>query len=216
MIAAMFLNASGQPKLLRKEDWPKFTHPEVKIYEVADLKKLRKAASSDPTELLLIDFLLGSGFRLSEMRHAEYRDIDWTAKTIRVQSKPEYGFNTKTWEARTVPLSDDLVKSLADHRKKATTELIFPGKNDHPMSKCTPERTVKDIAARAEVECAVDVKTFRSTFATMRIKEHSFQDVQHYMGHKNPQTTMRYLRVANLAGKETRTNTARTYEEIYA
>ena len=198
----MFLKSRDREKLLRKEDWPRFTQPDVKIYEISELRKLRQAANNS-TELLLVDFLLGSGFRLSEMCHAEYQDIDWTAKTIRVQAKPKYGFNTKTWESRTVPLSDELIKALAQHRKTAKTALIVPGKYDRPMSKCTPKRMIKDIAERAGIRANADIKTFRSTFATMRITIHSFQNVQQFCDHKNPQTTMRYLRVANLTSKET-------------
>ena len=53
----------------------------------------------------------------------------------------------------------------------------------------------KDIAMRAELDLTrFDLKTFRSTYATGMLRRgFDVRTVQHWMGHKSLETTMRYL-----------------------
>ncbi|MGH9583017.1 MAG: tyrosine-type recombinase/integrase [Bryobacteraceae bacterium] len=53
----------------------------------------------------------------------------------------------------------------------------------------------KAVAARAELDAAkFDLKTFRSTYATSMLRAgFDVRTVQHWMGHKSLETTMRYL-----------------------
>jgi site-specific recombinase XerD len=53
----------------------------------------------------------------------------------------------------------------------------------------------KAVAARAELDAArFDLKTFRSTYATRMLRAgFDVRTVQHWMGHKSLETTMRYL-----------------------
>ena len=53
----------------------------------------------------------------------------------------------------------------------------------------------KDIAQRANLDSSrFDLKTFRSTYATRMLRAgFDVRTVQHWMGHKSLETTMRYL-----------------------
>ena len=53
----------------------------------------------------------------------------------------------------------------------------------------------KAVAARAELDAGkFDLKTFRSTYATRMLRAgFDVRTVQHWMGHKSLETTMRYL-----------------------
>ena len=53
----------------------------------------------------------------------------------------------------------------------------------------------KDVAARAGlIATSFDLKTFRSTYATRALRfGFDVRTVQHWMGHKSLETTMRYL-----------------------
>jgi integrase len=65
-----------------------------------------------------------------------------------------------------------------------------PGNHDqHMLDKC------KTIASRAKVDAdRFDLKTFRSTYATRMLRAgFAPRTVQHWMGHKFLETTMRYL-----------------------
>lgn len=59
-----FLQAQGVPKLIGKNDHPRFIEQEVSIYEEEDLSKLHAVCS--PYHSTLYDFLLMSGFREQE------------------------------------------------------------------------------------------------------------------------------------------------------
>jgi site-specific recombinase XerD len=52
----------------------------------------------------------------------------------------------------------------------------------------------KDVAQRAGIAIEFDLKTFRSTYATRMLRSGlDVRTVQHWMGHKSLETTMRYL-----------------------
>ena len=53
----------------------------------------------------------------------------------------------------------------------------------------------KEVATRAGLDAAkFDIKTFRSTYATRMLRTgFDVRTVQHWMGHKSLETTMRYL-----------------------
>ena len=63
-----FLQAQGVPKLIGKNDHPRFIEQEVSIYEEEELSKLYAVCS--PYHSTLYDFILTSGFREQEATHA--------------------------------------------------------------------------------------------------------------------------------------------------
>lgn len=55
-------------------------------------------------------------------------------------------------------------------------------------------RRVKEVAFRAGLKTEFDLKTFRATYATRMLRAgFDVRTVQHWMGHKSLETTMRYL-----------------------
>src|SRR5207248_9066958 len=82
---------------------------------------------------------------------------------------------------------------LRSHPKRSDSQFVFPSRTgnreQHMLDRC------KAVAARADLDAAkFDLKTFRSTYAT-RMPRAGFdvRTVQHWMGHKSLETTMRYL-----------------------
>jgi integrase len=207
-----FLKAVGVPTLLKRNDAPKYAQPIVKFYSQDKLSSLLAACKDengdgDEREHLLILFLLVTGFRRDEVRHAEFSDVDWVGKVIRVQDKPRLGWHTKTWEQREVPVTDSLIEAL---RKVEPVGFIFKSEQGGMTAKNDLYKVVKRIAARQGVEA--DLHTFRRTFGTMWSQKVPLQVVQKYMGHKNLLTTMRYLGVSDVRTKATR----KAVEEVYA
>ena len=82
---------------------------------------------------------------------------------------------------------------LAEHPRRAGSELVFPSRTgnreQNMLLRC------KDVAGRAGLDPAkFDIKTFRSTYATRMLRAgFDVRTVQHWMGHKSLETTMRYL-----------------------
>ena len=82
---------------------------------------------------------------------------------------------------------------LRDHPQREHCRFVFPSppgnREWHMLDHC------KKIAERAGLDPAkFDLKTFRSTYATRMLRAgFDVRTVQHWMGHRSLETTMRYL-----------------------
>ena len=110
-----------------------------------------------------------------------------------VTSKPELGFYPKRWEDREIPAPVELIEELRKHTHRRNCQLVFPSptgnREQHMLDHC------KSIAKRAKLDpTKFDLKAFRSTYATGMLRRgFDVRTVQHWMGHKSLETTMRYL-----------------------
>jgi integrase len=162
---------------------------------------------------------LKCGLRDHELMHLGFRDINWTDKTLRVQSKDQWGFHPKTWDQREILIPDDLVAELADWQKAREGQALVLGtKNHKPNTKIL--RTLKRMAHRAGLSCGRcagcrDVKEcqefnlhrLRRTYLTTLFRSGiDLRTVQAYAGHKDLASTMRYLRSATGTEAQARLN----------
>lgn len=207
LTTAIFLKFSGRSKLLEQEMWPKEIEPPVKYYTDEEVQKLRAAAKEmnhGGRTQLLVEFLLFTGFRKGEARHAEWSDWDSESKVIRVRPKPHYQFVPKTHECREVPIPDSLNDLLREAKKHRTSDLIFPSNGDTPYGRNTFTRWMNRVGEVSGVEVDTDCHTFRRTIGTKWCDKGGLAMAKQYLGHRNAETTMRYLGVASTRSKETR------------
>ncbi len=122
-----------------------------------------------------------------------WTDINFDLRTVRVTSKADLGFYPKRWEEREVPIPVQLVEILRKHPQHPTSRFVFPSptgnREQRMLNRC------KAVAERAGLDSEkFDLKTFRSTYATRMLRAgFDVRTVQHWMGHKSLETTMRYL-----------------------
>jgi len=82
---------------------------------------------------------------------------------------------------------------LSEHPRQGNVRYVFPSPRGnrewHMLDRC------KDVATRAKLDATkFDLKTFRSTYATRMLRAgFDVRTVQHWMGHRSLETTMRYL-----------------------
>jgi integrase len=156
---AKILRDQGAPIMMRKGDWPRATKRQREIYKPEILKKLFAAA--DPDEYVLFQTFLLSGMREQEVANLWWdSDFDEDLGTLSVTKKP--GFDPKNYEERTVPIFDELVELLKQHRERqgGKQRLIFPT-SAHNVKKGAPGgqadghmlRKLKRLALRAELNC---------------------------------------------------------------
>jgi len=158
------------------------------------------------------------------VQHVTRADIDLKEQVVKVTEKPRWGFIPKDWEQREVPIPDRLVEPLKRHlaRKDLKPPLVFPtsggGPNYHFLDLC------KKIAYRAGLNCGNCDKSdhscadgpccdnwflhkFRATFATQHLQSGvDLRTVQLWMGHKDLESTMRYLKPARGSGIRDKVN----------
>jgi len=191
IIVAQFLKKHGRVGITRHVDLPEKISSLPVEYNDVELAEFFTACTTQEHTLFLT-FLL-TGFREQEVVHLSWEDINSKLDTIKVTAKPDLGFYPKRWEDREVPVPKRLISRLEKHPHHRNSRFVFPsppGNRDlHMLDKC------KDVAKRAKVDVnKFDLKTFRSTYATRMLRAgFDPRTVQHWMGHKSLETTMRYL-----------------------
>ena len=181
----------------------KFVQKQVEVYSGAELDAF--FAQCNPAQCLLFTTLLQTGLRMQECMYLYWSDIDFEHNVLRVNAKPEFDFTTKTWEERTVTLPSKLAKELEKAQEDSSHKLVFPTRNGLPNDKWL--YVIKRIAKRAALNCG-NCSTclqknecerwythkFRATFATTLLRAGvDVASVQYQMGHKDLESTMRYL-----------------------
>jgi integrase/recombinase XerD len=191
IIIAQFFRRHGRLNITKELELPEHIISLPKEYTEEQL--VRFFAVCRPAEKTLFTAFLMTGLREQEMVHLMWSDANLLLRTIRVTAKPKYSFSPKRWEEREVPVPAQLIEMLAEHPRRAGSELVFPSRTgnreQNMLLRC------KDVAGRAGLDPAkFDIKTFRSTYATRMLRAgFDVRTVQHWMGHKSLETTMRYL-----------------------
>lgn len=191
IIIAQFFKRHERGGLTALLDLPERITTLPREYRQDDLDKFLRACD-DFERALFYTFLL-TGFREQEVMYLSWSDLNHDLHTIRVTAKPQLGFYPKRWEEREVPIPAHLVDILRNHIKRENSRFVFPSptgnRDQHMLDRC------KAVAKRAELDAEqFDLKTFRSTYATRMLRAgFDVRTVQHWMGHKSLETTMRYL-----------------------
>jgi site-specific recombinase XerD len=206
-VVMTFLKAQGIRGLAGKNDWPRYTEEEPEIYEKEEVEKL--FAACDAEERLWYEFFLMTGMREQEVMHTYWTDINFSASTVRVTHKPDRGWTPKQYKEREIPIPDRLVESLKAWRtKKAdrTCNLVFPTSGCNPKLNFLDD--LKAVAERGGIDPdTVWLHKFRATFATRCLWDGiDLRTVQDWLGHRDMESTMRYLKPSRSAGTNARVN----------
>jgi integrase/recombinase XerD len=191
VIVAQFLKRHGRNGITRELQLPERVTSLPKEYRENDLGQFFEACY-DSERVLFSTFLL-TGFREQEVMYLFWSDINLQLQTVRVTAKPELGFYPKRCEEREIPAPAELIAELQKHTRRPKCQFVFPSptgnREQHMLDRC------KAVAKRAGLDPEkFDLKTFRSTYATRMLRQgFDVRTVQHWMGHKSLETTMRYL-----------------------
>ena len=191
VIVGQFLKKHGRPGLTGKIDLPQRIDSLPEQYTDSDLKRFFDACQSG--ERTLFSTFVLTGFREREVVHLFWDDINPKLHTIKVVAKPDLGFYPKRWEEREVPVPKQLIEMFEAHPRVRKIRLVFPSprgnREYHMLKKC------KQIAQRAGLDPdRFHLRKFRCTYATRMLRAgFDVRTVQHWMGHKSLNTTMRYL-----------------------
>ena len=205
-IVMSFLKAQGIRGLVGKTDWPKYTEAEPEIYEQEELDKL--FAACDAEEQLWYEFFLMTGEREQEVMFTYWSDVNFAASTVRVSHKPDVGWSPKAYREREIPIPSKLASSLKNLKAKSAKGCAFV----FPTSGCNPKgdflECLKAVAERAKLDPeTVWLHKFRSTFATRSLWAGvDLRTVQQWLGHRDMESTMRYLKPSRSKGTNEKVN----------
>lgn len=191
IIIAQFCRRNGRLNLTRELQLPEAVHFLPKVY--TEEQQSRFLVACDSWERALFSTFLLTGFREQEVMYLFWKDLNPKLRTVRVVSKPDLKFFPKRWEEREVPVPVELAELLERHPVSIDSPFVFPSPTGNREQNFL--RRCKLIAERAGLDPEeFDLKTFRSTYATSMLRRgFDVRTVQHWMGHKSLETTMRYL-----------------------
>ena len=183
---------------------PRFEESLPDVYSPEQTRAL--LAVANPYMHMCILLGLKCGLRDQELRHIEYRDVNWQHKTLRVRGKPQWNFTVKTWEQRDIPLPKDVLMAIKKWQQKNPDQTLILGtRNLNPNTKLL--LALKHVAKHARLNCGRcesclerdECKEFtlhrlRRTYITTMLRGGiDLRSVQAYAGHRLLETTMRYL-----------------------
>lgn len=195
-----FLESQGVPKLLGKNDKPRFVETEVEIFEDNQLTDLYPVCTR--YHRTLYDFLLMTGFREQEAMHVTWDNVRFNANIVEMRWKPQFNWSPKAYKEREVPVPDELLEALEAYRKTLSTKraaaeaLVFStrsGKCDTHMI-----RALKRNAKKAGLnQDDFWLHKFRATFATTHLRAGvDLKTVMAWMGQTTMESIIRYLKPA--------------------
>jgi integrase len=201
-----FLKANGIRGLVGKKDWPKYVEPEPEAYEQDELEKF--FAACDEEQRAYFKFFLMTGMREQEVIYTFWDNINLKQGVVTVTAKPGHAFSPKDYEEREIPIPDELVRLLSEWKRKHEngSPFVFPTKNE--AAKFDFLDICKRIAKRAKLNPDdFWLHKFRATFATMHLRAGvDLRTVQVWLGHRDLESTMRYLKPARGKGVREKVN----------
>lgn len=174
--------------------------PTKKLKRTKEPKRVRHALTEEEVELLkqacktdrekaLIEFLISTGCRLSEVVGVNIKDINWHEMSLFVIGKGNK--ERKVYFSTRAKL---LLKNYLENRKGNSEALFITSKAPHNrLGERSVQREVKKIAMRTTIDRSIFPHLFRHTMATMSLnKGMSLTALQQILGHEEPSTTQIY------------------------
>ena len=159
-----------------------------KEFSDVEIDRLKFACRSEK-EIALIEFLLASGVRVSELSEMDVKDVDFQTMDVHV-------IHAKGAHERITyitPVALDKLKRYLSSRPAEESQCLFYNSNHTRLEPGGIRHILKEIASRSGVE-NVHPHRFRRTFATKLAKRGmDVREIQRLLGHKNINTTMEYV-----------------------
>lgn len=149
-----------------------------------------KGACNDEKERALIEFLLASGVRVSELVNLDLTDINFNDKSVHVR-------HGKGDKERYTYINEVAMKYLIDYlmHSNITSGPLFLSRKKKRYTAGGIRYLLKQIEKRSAVQ-NVHPHRFRRTFATtLAARGMQVQDIQKLMGHTDINTTMKYITI---------------------
>jgi integrase/recombinase XerD len=171
---------------------PKRSKSLPKVLSKDEIKQLFKATRFGRNRLML-QFMYGSGCRVSEVVKIKVDDINLKEKTANIRG----GKGNKD---RVIILSKAWIKDLKKYlkKKKIKSEFVFSKKNGKNLSTDTVQRIVRASAKKAGITKHVTPHSLRHSYATHLLEAGTnIRYIQALLGHSNLNTTQIYTNVAS-------------------
>lgn len=184
--------------VLEKRMWIdiKYSKTPKRLPEVLTKEEVRKLlnAISNWKHRLMIEFLYGSGLRVSELINMKIKDLELDKN---------YGYvrNGKGGKDRLITLSKivrEKIKNLIEMEKLNENNFLLQSNRNKKYSIRTIQKIIKNACKKSGIKRDIHPHTLRHSFATHLIENgYDVTNVQAMLGHKSPETTLIYTHIAS-------------------
>jgi len=176
---------------------------ELIVYSPEQVQAVAAQAKDDTMRALILTAAF-SGLRMGELLALRWRDVDFTARRIRVARSYSQGLgivSPKSGKSRSVPLADVLAVALDGLSRRdhftAQDALVFTvtGKHIDPSTIRARFVRARDAAIKKDAELpSLRFHDLRHSFGTQAVSSNiDLLTVKEWMGHSDIKTTMGYL-----------------------
>ena len=148
-----------------------------------EIELIRDECKNDIRDSAIIDFMLATGVRVSELEALNINDVNFQTNEVQI-----YGIKTNKW--RTVYLDAKASKHLSDYlgSRKDNNEALFVSKskmNVHRIGKATYEKLIQKYVSFCGIKKHCTVHTFRKTLVSKLYSKHilGIGEIAELMGH---------------------------------
>lgn len=184
--------------VLEKRMWIdiKYSKTPKRLPEVLTKEEVRKLlnAISNWKHRLMIEFLYGSGLRVSELINMKIKDLELDKN---------YGYvrNGKGGKDRLITLPKivkEKIKNLIEMEKLNEDSFLLQSNRNKKYSIRTIQKIIKNACKKSGIRRNIHPHTLRHSFATHLIENgYDVTNVQAMLGHKSPETTLIYTHIAS-------------------
>jgi integrase len=187
----------GENPVAEVEKPPQSRNGDIEVFSPQEIWSLVRAARDEQDGAIFLTAAL-TGLRMGELIALRWRDVDFEAQAVRVRASYSVGHLTtpKSGRVRSVPLAPDVARAMARLGRRqsmtADDDLVFVGERSGFVDGSALRRRYKAALKRAGLR-PLRFHDLRHTFGTRMIAKADIRLVQHWMGHADIQTTMKYL-----------------------
>jgi integrase len=170
---------------------------DLAFYSPEEVHALSRAAADEQDAALFLTAAL-TGLRMGELLALTWRDIDFSAQTLRVTASYTAGKlgTPKSGVGRAVPLIDEIATTLARlaQRKHWTRpdDLVFVGQGGQHLDGSALRRRFKKARDAARLR-PLRFHDLRHTFGSIAIRTVDPRELQEWLGHSDFSTTQLYM-----------------------
>ena len=164
-----------------------------------EYSRILAVAGSSPRDFAIFQVFLQTGIRVGELCSLTVADIDLTAGVLTVR-------DGKGLVSRQIELEKKAIKALKTYlaaRGEPPYDALFLNRYGQPIGERGIRKLVKRFSEAAGLEKKVSPHIFRHTYASKKAERNiNVFQLQAWLGHKDPKTTMRYVHLSRDAAKK--------------
>ncbi len=186
-----------EEKLIVRDPSKEVNHPKIEVSVPKFLSKLqyralRDVVRGDPRIAAIVELILQTGIRISEVANLKLKNVESNQITIEAYA---------TQPQRVIPLNKPAriaIENYLKDRPKTNSAYLFVSKNGKPLAVRNIRAAIDRYMQKAEIT-GYSVNDLRTTFIVENLKaEVDLITISQVVGHKRLSTTERYLELAQV------------------